>query len=221
MKLLQTLLAATALTTSLAAGAHEFWMWADPFFPKVGAEANMTLHVGEYFKGVLTGFAPIDVAAVRRYSRGKREAWQPGELPNTTLPGLELTFSKPGTHMVSYDSHFNQVVLPADKFTAYLHEEGLDAIIRQREKSGTSATPGRERYWRCVKTLLRVGGKSDATHALDTGQRFEIIPLSDPFAKTSRRTGLDLGSRLINEMSRRARGVGATYGARLLHGHKL
>jgi hypothetical protein len=185
------LLAAIALSTSLTVSAHEFWMWADPFFPKVGADVNITLSVGEHFKGELIGFATMNVAAVHRYSGGKVENLQGRVLPNVILPGLEMTFAKAGTHMVSFDSHSSQIVLPADKFTAYLHEEGLDGIILQREKSGSAALPGRERFWRCVKTLLRVGGASDATHAVQTKQRIEIVPLNDPFSKNSQRTGLD------------------------------
>ena len=190
----QFFLAVFALTTSLTTlnvRAHEFWMWADPFFPKVGADANITLNVGEYFKGDLIGFATINVAAVNRYSGGKVENLQERVLPNVILPGLTLNFAKAGTHMVSFDSYSSQIILPADKFSAYLHDEGLDDIIRQREKSGNTATPGRERFWRCVKTLLSVGGKSDTTYAVHTKQRIEIIPLSDPFAKKSKAAGLD------------------------------
>ena len=194
MKSKQFFLAAFALMSSLIApnvSAHEFWMWADPFFPKRGADANITLNVGEYFKGDLIGFATINAAAVHRYSEGKVENLQERILPNVILPGLELNFAKAGTHMVSFDSYSSQIVLPADKFSAYLHDEGLDDIIRQREKSGNAATPGRERFWRCVKTLLSVGGKSDATHAVQTNQRIEIVALSDPFSKSKQRTGLD------------------------------
>jgi uncharacterized GH25 family protein len=191
MNILKTLIAAIALCSSLAANAHEFWLWSDPFFPKVGAKANLTLNVGEYFTGDLIGFATINVAAIRRYSAGKVEDLQARVLPDTVLPGLTLTFPTSGTHMVAFDSHPSQIVLPADKFTAYLHDEGLDDIIRQREASGSAALPGRERYWRCVKTLLRVGGKSDATHALHTAQRIEMVPLTDPFATVRKNTGLD------------------------------
>ena len=35
---------------------------------------------------------------------------------------------------------------------------------------------------RCVKTLVQVGGKNDATYATRTGQRLEIVPESDPLA---------------------------------------
>ncbi len=212
MKFLKTFIATIALTTSLVAGAHEFWMWSDPFFPKAGTEANITLNVGEYFSGDLIGFATMNVAAVRRYSGGKVENLQERVLPDTILPGLTLNFAKAGTHMVIFDSHPSQIVLPADKFNAYLHDEGLDDIVREREKSGNAGTSGRERYWRCVKTLLRVGGKSDGTHAIQTKQRIEIIPLNDPFSKASQRAGLDflllfdgkpLGSALVKAWHKR------------------
>ena len=72
------------------------------------------------------------------------------------------------------------VLLAADKFHAYLHDEGLDTIVRQREAAGSAATPGRERFRRSAKSLLAVGGKADGASTRVAGQRLEITPLSDP-----------------------------------------
>jgi uncharacterized GH25 family protein len=56
----------------------------------------------------------------------------------------------------------------------------MEEIARQREAAGTAATPGRERFRRNVKTIVSVGGKTDASYAARTGQRLEMLPLSDP-----------------------------------------
>jgi uncharacterized GH25 family protein len=77
------------------------------------------------------------------------------------------------------------VVLAADKFHAYLHDEGMDWVIRRREAAGTAATPGRERFRRSAKALLRVGGRSDGASMRETGQRIEITPLEDPLARSA------------------------------------
>jgi hypothetical protein len=177
--------AVLALLTSLPAAAHEFWMMAKPFSPAVGAPTSITLHVGEYFHGDLLPFAVPQTAALLLYSKGKPRDLQ-NQLPtDTALPEMQMAFPNPGTYMLAFDSNPSQITLAPDKFHAYLHDEGLDHIIRQREEAGTATAPGRERYRRNVKTLLRVGGKSDGSYAALTGQRLEIVPTSDPLSKSA------------------------------------
>jgi hypothetical protein len=177
--------AVLALLTSVPAAAHEFWMMAKPFSPAVGAPTSITLHVGEYFQGDLLPIASRQTAALLLYSKGKPRDLQ-SQLPvDTVLPELQMTFPNAGTYMLAYDSNPTQIALAPDKFHVYLHDEGLDHIIRQREEAGNATAPGRERYRRNVKTLLRVGGKSDGSYAALTGQRLEIVPTSDPLAKSA------------------------------------
>lgn len=177
--------AALALLTSLPAAAHEFWMMAKPFSPAVGASTSITLHVGEYFHGDLLPIASTQTAALLLYSKGNPRDLQ-SQLPaDKALPYLQMAFPNSGTYMLAYDSNPTQIALAPDKFHAYLHDEGLDHIIRQREEAGNATAPGRERYRRNVKALLRVGGKSDGSYAALTGQRLEIVPTSDPLAKSA------------------------------------
>jgi uncharacterized GH25 family protein len=49
-----------------------------------------------------------------------------------------------------------------------------------RKAAGQDTQPGRERYRRHVKTLLSVGGQSDASCCARAGQTLEIVPLADP-----------------------------------------
>jgi uncharacterized GH25 family protein len=74
------------------------------------------------------------------------------------------------------------IKLDAAKFNAYLTEEGLDTIRAQRRQLGEDKLPGRERYSRYLKSLVRAGGHSDDTWKRALGQRLEIVPLVDPFA---------------------------------------
>ncbi|RJF99807.1 DUF4198 domain-containing protein [Noviherbaspirillum saxi] len=182
---LRAMCAAFAVLASLPAAAHEFWMMAKPFSPAVGAPVAMTLHVGEYFSGDLIPFAATQSAALLLYSKGKPRDLVTQLPPETPLPELQMVFPNSGTYMLAFDGNPNEITLSADKFHAYLHEEGLDAIIAQRESAGNATAPGRERYRRHVKTLLRVGGKSDGSFAALTGQRLEIVPTSDPLAKAA------------------------------------
>ena len=97
-------------------------------------------------------------------------------------PRIQPSFERTGTHLLTYESRPSQIVLSADKFHAYLHDEGLDAIIARREADGTAAKPGRERFRRSAKLLLRVGDRSDDTYAVRTQQMIEITPTTDPLS---------------------------------------
>ena len=178
--------------------AHEFWLAASPMGKPAQGSVKLSISVGEQWRGDKLPFNTDYIAQLRHYACGKTQDLTP------LLPGSAggADFAAPiecgGTQLFALDSHPNLVTLPADKFTAYLHDEGLDDIIKQREAAGKSATPGRERYRRHVKALLQASGSAarlgktekakkaeksagGATNAsIQTGQKLEIIPLGDP-----------------------------------------
>lgn len=169
-----------ALWLASAAQAHEFWMTPDRFSPPVGAPVALSLWVGENFVGDPVGFGRPIAASLRWYSQ-RGEVELKSSLPdNLGQSSVAMAFDRAGTQLIAIDTLPFTIELPADKFTAYLREEGLERVIAQREANSQSAQPGRERYRRHVKTLLRVGGKTDASFGVRTGQTLEIVPLTDP-----------------------------------------
>jgi hypothetical protein len=161
--------------------AHEFWMAAEPFSAERHAPVIVTLNVGEQFSGEAVPFSSAHAAMLKLYDARDVHDLRP-QLPPAPMPQVQLAFPAAGTQLLAFDSYPSRIELPADKFHAYLHDEGLDAVIRARERSGRAASPGRERYRRNVKALLRVGGVSDGTYAARTGQRLELVPDNDPLA---------------------------------------
>ncbi|SMP57314.1 DUF4198 domain-containing protein [Noviherbaspirillum suwonense] len=184
-----------AVLAPLAHG-HEFWLEAQPFTPAAGASAAISLHVGENFDGELTPLVDERTAALRHYSAGSVVDLMPRLPRRTALPRLDVPIANAGSHLIAFDSQPITFTLSVDKFQAYLHDEGLDYVIEQREAAGKAAAPGRERYRRHVKSLLKSGGVSDDTYAVRTGQRLEITALSDPYAA---RPGSTLRFRLTFE----------------------
>lgn len=183
---------AAVLMSGLPAQAHEFWFTPVTTPLVAGDSARLTLRVGEFFEGDELGLSAPQTVALRQYSASGTTDLR-GLLPRTSgLPALLVPMSTPGTHMVVFNSQPNFISLPADGFHAYLHDEGLDFIKVQREAAGNAEKPGRERYRRFVKTLLRVApgtdavqsaaAKPDITYATRTGQRLEILPMTDPTA---------------------------------------
>lgn len=174
-----TLAAMLLLCASLNAAAHEFWMWPNTFALQPGGELRLSLLVGERFEGQLTGFGRHQARGLRHYSAASPVDLM-AQVPQQDQADFALRLRRPGTHVIAYDSAANLADLPADKFNAYLADEGLEHIARQREASGAANTPGRERFSRNVKTMISVGGRTDASYRVRTGQRLEIVPLADP-----------------------------------------
>ena len=172
--------------------AHEFWF--EPVTAPLMSDdtARLDLRVGEFFEGESLGFSAQQTVALRQYTASGTKDLR-AMLPPASrgaIPTLNLPLPSPGSYLFAFDGQPNQISLPSGTFHAYLHDEGLDFIKTQREAAGTAEKPGRERYRRHVKTLLRVGNSAgsgaatatgaDKTYATRTGQRLEIVPSNDP-----------------------------------------
>ena len=173
------LLAFVTFATTGLLSAHECWLQPTTFTPVAGPAIGLTIQVGMDFKGEPKAFSPDRIAALKHFSAAGTEDWTAKANDKLQLP---VKFEEAGTHVVTYDSKASLITLEPAKFDEYLREEGLEFVIAERERAGESAKPGRERYQRCNKTIVRADGKSDATFAVVTGQRLEIIPVDDPAA---------------------------------------
>lgn len=176
------------LWVSMPLHAHEFWLEPVAGPVAAGGSARLALRVGEFFEGELLGFSAQQTVALRQYSAAGMRDLQRLLPLRSVVATLDLPVPDPGTYLIAFDSQPNQIALSADRFHAYLHDEGLDFIKAQREANGSADKPGRERYRRHVKTLLRAAGVDpsaatpDMTWATRTGQRLEIVPLANPLA---------------------------------------
>ncbi len=94
-------------------------------------------------------------------------------------PAGTAVVAQPGPQWIAYQSKAYPMTLDARKFEDYLAQEGLERAIAERQKKGQSAAPGRERFYRCAKSLLDVRG-ADAPVDTPIGQTLELIPLRKP-----------------------------------------
>ncbi|MEL6547721.1 MAG: DUF4198 domain-containing protein, partial [Myxococcota bacterium] len=85
-----------------------------------------------------------------------------------------------GGHLVVVDRNASTIEFDAAKFTKYLKSEGLERIVEERAKRGEARKAGRERYSRCLKSLVQIGPQKDNTYAKRTGQTLEILPKANP-----------------------------------------
>lgn len=185
----RTALMGCLLTLATSLYAHEFWFTPVASPQSVGDTVNLRLEVGEFFTGEAAGFSVPSTRTLRHYRAG-----QPSQDLRPFLPAdapeaeVALALDTPGTHLLAYDSTPQLITLEADKFHAYLRDEGLDFVKTQREKAGIANEPARERYRRHIKTLIEVGPVPqavqalDLTYALHAGQRLELMPARNPLA---------------------------------------
>src|SRR5689334_21709230 len=138
----------TVLAASTSLGAHDFWIEPTGFMADLGRVVGVKLRVGQDFHGdpvprsdtLIGDFVVVD-ASGRRQVVG-RDGADPAGLLRVTSPGLMV---------IGYRSRPSPVTLPADKFTEYLKEEGLDAVIDARARGRASARDGREIFSRAAK----------------------------------------------------------------------
>ena len=154
-KLVRRLALIFCLSSALSAQAHEFWINPVPNPMQVGDTAKLTLAVGEFFQGDTLAFAAPQTTALRQYSAAGVRDLAPLLALRATFPVLAIPLLTAGTQMVIFDSQPQLISLPAESFHAYLRDEGLDFIKTARIAAGTATQPGRERYRRFVKTLVR------------------------------------------------------------------
>lgn len=177
---MKTWISFAALWLATAAQAHEFWMQPDRFSAPVRGEVELALRVGENFIGDPVGFGRPMAESLRWFSQTGEVALT-AQLPdNLNQDSVALAFDRAGAQLIVLDTQPFTITLPPDTFNAYLREEGLERVMAQRTAAGQDTQPGRERYRRHVKTLLSVGGQSDASFGVRAGQTLEIVPLTDP-----------------------------------------
>ena len=169
-----------ALTISPILLAHEFWLMPSRFKVKVNENFNLTFYVGEDFMGEIWKNRIGRTLKLTHYSGKTMKDLTPRAIQNDSSD-LVLSFGKTGTHLLTMESKNSFIALDAEKFNAYLKDDGINNIYELRKTKGELNKPSKERYRRCVKTLIQVGDKTDKTFVKNTGMPLEIIPLQNPY----------------------------------------
>lgn len=160
--------------------AHDFWIEPATFLPPLDKPLEVRVFVGDGFavekerafeKGATPRLELIGKTKTNLLSDGKE-----GETPY-----LRATIAKSGHHWLVLERERKTLRLEAEKFNEYLAEEGLERILDQRRLAKEDQKPGRERYSRYLKCLLRAGDKGDDAWRQTCSCRLEIVPLADPY----------------------------------------
>lgn len=159
------------LLAALPLAAHDLWIEPTTFFPTVGQVVGAKLRVGQDLLGdPLPRSTPLinELIAVDSASRRAligREGADPAGIARIDSAGLTI---------IGYHSKPSVAELPAEKFNAYLKEEGL------RVPPATKS-PVKDSFLRCAKTLIQ-SGPGGADRAL--GFPLELVAEKNPYALT-------------------------------------
>ncbi|WP_082385137.1 DUF4198 domain-containing protein [Brevundimonas sp. AAP58] len=180
MRLILAALISGVLASS--ATAHDFWIQPSAYRVETGSRVTVSLYVGH---GEARELWDADIRRIVRLTATGAEGV-------VGLDGVmrqggqgDLSFAAGGLHALALETSPTTSELPADRFEAYLREEGLTPAIEARRRAGTSDRPGREIYSRRAKALVLSGGPSVQDEAIATtpiGLTLEIVPDRNPYA---------------------------------------
>lgn len=169
--------AALLVAAPLPALAHDFWIEPSNFRPEIGEVVRLRLRVGEQLLG---DPVPRDLTLLERFVAVTANGEEEVRGVDGADPAGALPIGVPGTVLVGYRSRRSPLALPADRFEAYLAEEGLERISALRAARGESAAPSREVFSRCAKSLLAGGGVGGAGFDHRLGFPLELVLEADP-----------------------------------------
>ena len=176
-------LAAFALLLPCLAAAHDLWIEPSTFRPAAGDDVTAALRVGQKLHGEPLPRIPM---LIDRFVLKGKGAESPVEAEPGADPAGSARVSEAGLHWIGYQSHPYAVALEARKFEAYLRDEGLERIVEERARKGRSGAPGRERFYRCAKSLLEARGEKHAARSgvfdVPLGLTLELVPRKSPYA---------------------------------------
>ncbi len=134
--------------------AHEFWI--EPALYRVPPKStiDIRLRVGANFEGQVVKRSAKRVVRFEALGPGGQ---RPVMGDDGAEPAGSVALDEPGLHIIVHQNSHAKTELEAAKFNAYLKDEGLDAIVKEREARGESQKPGREAYARYAKALVCVG----------------------------------------------------------------
>lgn len=164
--------------------AHEYWFEPANFFPARNEKTVVHLYVGD---GLIKDreereYQPEKTPSFKLFSIEKTVDLK-SSLVEGALPVYNFSAERAGNYLLAMERSWSYIKLDAQKFEDYLREDGIEFIIAERAKLGESEREGRERYSRCLKSLLQVGDKRNDVYKNKLGMKLEIMPLENPYAK--------------------------------------
>ena len=159
--------------TTLAYG-HEFWLQPNIYRADPGTEINISVYVGQNYRGDSLPYIPDWVARFEAISNSSAANIMAGIGDD---PAGRFVLSTPGQYVVSYLGHPESTDIGPLKFRQYLKDAGLEHLVKEQQLSREKSI--HEQYIRCAKTIIDAGGEGPVMEP--AGLILEIVPLQNPY----------------------------------------
>lgn len=160
--------------------AHECWIQPHTFFVSPGTALPFSIMVGENFSGEHWANRKTRTRRLLLFSASRTESLLEKMPTQDTIP-LTATLIQPGTYLIYLHSHASYIELDAEKFNAYLKEDGISNILQRRENNKETNKPAREKYERFAKTFVQCGNVVSDITRKKTGDKLEMLLGSNPY----------------------------------------
>ncbi len=164
----------------LPALAHEFWLEPQQYIFSRTDEINIRFKVGEAFTGDNWKGNREKVNDLKIYYADIVDDLSDA-ISDEEGDSLQFSIHEEGTAVVTFNNFNSFIELEAEKFNAYLSEDGLQSAIDYRKQHNETDSVGREFYQRSVKTIVQVGALKTPVFKKQTTLPVDIIPLSHPY----------------------------------------
>ena len=172
----------TSLALSLPAQAHDFWIHPESFEISAPEKLDVALRIGHTEDQSDWPANPARIINFFSLSRNGITDQQNAITETTDSKTYPIKLSGEGTHVLVIQSNHAVSKLPADKFNAYVDEEGIFPIKLDRIRRSASSEEGREKYSRRGKSIVQVGElhPDDYFVTRPLGLTLEITPMQHP-----------------------------------------
>ena len=171
------LVAIMAGFVSPLAVAHEFWLEPIDYRPDVGASVPVVHRSGQEMVGLSYPYLSEDTV---RFSVVDGKGERPISAIEGDDPAAEVTLPNAGLAAIVFEGAINEVVFPTfAKFEESLRFERLDHIIAKHKILGLPMAGITERYFRCAKSLVAVGGTDGEDRSV--GLPLELVAEQNPY----------------------------------------
>ncbi|HEU0121407.1 MAG TPA: DUF4198 domain-containing protein [Bryobacteraceae bacterium] len=160
--------------------AHDLYLMPERFAAKPGEILRLVFQNGDEFP---EASSPVNPSRLRNTQLRSKAGTAPMEkiTGEKTRTVASVRIPGPGLAILTAQTLPNFIELDPAKFKSYLEHENLTGTLAYREKNGETGKPGRERYSKYVKSMLRVGTTDDYFRQR-TGLTIEIVPEVDPYS---------------------------------------
>jgi hypothetical protein len=158
--------------------AHEFWLDAVDYTPKVGEEVPIVHRSGQNFLG---DSFPFLKEMTRRYIVADAKGVRPVKAVEGDDPAADITFPNAGLAIVAFEGNPDSITFETlERFEDVIKEEGLEHIVEQHAERKLAPTNIRELYARCAKALIKVGAGVGSDRPV--GMPLEIVAEQNPYS---------------------------------------